>query len=73
MANDLCVVAMYGDLRLAVTHEGQAGNAALAQATLMQVLEQWPSMTADAIDKDLFDDPDPDLDEAEPDPPGDAA
>jgi azurin len=54
-SQDLHVAASCGDLRLVVVHEGQSGNTALAQATVMQVIAEWPGLTADALEKGMLD------------------
>ena len=47
---DLHVMAMLDELRLAVVHEGRAGDLALTQATLMQIADQWREVVAATFD-----------------------
>jgi hypothetical protein len=56
MSQDLTVLIVFGDLRVQVIHEGQAGNGPLTQATVMQLAAEWPTITEDAAKHGLFDD-----------------
>ena len=49
MNSDLSISYRYDDLCLEIVHEGQAGNLALLQATLLQTAETWRDMVNQAM------------------------